>query len=665
MTSDRWEYIFTLFDAALARPEAERAAFLSDHCGEDAHLREEVESLLAAHGDADGFLSGRPARAGAANVDQSGPASPSLTRGKRLGVFDIEGFVGAGGMGEVYRAHDTRLDRHVAIKVLLPDAATDPRGRARFAYEARAIARLSHPRICSLHEMGHQDGVDFLVMEYLEGETLAARLRKGPMPLTQALRTAIEIAEALAAAHAQGIVHRDLKPGNVMLTAGGAKLLDFGLARLRAAAISGLPPASRSLPSTQTAPGLIVGTLPYMAPEQLEGNEVDARADIFAFGAVLYEMITGRKAFEGASQASVISAILSSDPPAVAVLQPLTPPALDQVIHNCLAKDRNDRWASAHDVLLQLEWIAGHLSAVTVAAGVPQNRRRELLAWTIAAMAGLALVVLWAWSLRRPTPDVRMHVSSALPPPGVSLETDEAPAISPDGSRLLFVGHDATGKQLLYTLALDVASPAKPLANTDGASLPFWSPDSQSVGFFGQGKLKTVDIETGQIRTLADAGGCPRRHLEPGRHNLVRATSGYRFVSHFRGRRPAHASEDREWRRLVPLVPFIPAGRPAFSVLHSSSHRARERWSVCRLARFEYGEAAGHRSITCGSCNARISSFLAGRGAAGASLRRYNAGSARESRIGRERGGTQSLDKPRALFDIRLRHARVLRRSRR
>ena len=506
MTSDRWERIFTLFDATLARPEAERAAFLSDQCGEDAHLRQEVESLLAAHGGSEGFLSGHPARPGAANADQSGPAPPSLTRGMRLGVFDIENLVGAGGMGEVYKARDSRLDRHVAIKVLSPDASTDPRGRARFALEARAIARLSHPRICALHEMGHQDGVDFLVMEYLEGETLAARLRKGPMPLTQALRTAVEIAEALAVAHAQGIVHRDLKPGNVMLTAGGAKLLDFGLARLRAPTGSALSPASGAPTISQTAPGLIAGTLPYMAPEQLEGTEVDARADIFAFGAVLYEMIAGRKAFEGTSQASVISAILSSHPPAVAVLQPLTPPALDQVMKNCLAKDRNDRWASAHDLQLQLEWIAAHPAAVTVATGVAPNRRRELLAWTMAAAAGLALVALWAWSLRRPIPDVRMHVSSALPPPGVSLETDEAPAISPDGSRLVFVGHDSTGKQLLYTLALDVASPARPLAHTDGASLPFWKPDSQSVGFFGQGKLKTVDIETGRIQTLAPAG---------------------------------------------------------------------------------------------------------------------------------------------------------------
>jgi eukaryotic-like serine/threonine-protein kinase len=507
MTSDRWEHIFTLFDAALARPEAERAAFLSDRCGDDAHLRHEVESLLAAHGDAEGFLSGRPARTRATNADQSAPVPLSLTRGMRLGVFDIETFVGAGGMGEVYKARDSRLDRHVAIKVLSPDAATDPHGRARFVREARAIARLSHPRICALHEMGHQDGVDFLVMEYLEGETLAARLCKGPMPLTQTLRTAVEIAEGLAAAHAQGIVHRDLKPSNVMLTACGAQLVDFGLARLRAPVGSGLSPSSRAFPGSETAPGLIAGTLPYMAPEQLEGNEVDARADIFAFGAVLYEMITGRKAFEGTSQASVIAAILSSDPPAVTVLQPLTPPALDEVIHNCLAKDRNDRWASAHDVRLQLDWIAAHPATVTVAAGIAQNRRRERLAWMVAALAGLALLLLGGWTLRRSTPDLRTHVSSALPPSGVSLETDEAPAISPDGRRLLFVGHDATGKQLLYLLALDVAGPAQPLANTAGASLPFWSPDSRSVGFFGQGKLKTLDIETGQVRTLADAGG--------------------------------------------------------------------------------------------------------------------------------------------------------------
>jgi eukaryotic-like serine/threonine-protein kinase len=508
MAADRWERAFALFDAALARPEADRGAFLSTECGDDARLRQEVESLLAAHGDAQGFLSGRPLRAREAEVDQSGPASPILTRGMRLGVFDVESFVGAGGMGEVYRARDTRLDRHVAIKVLSPDAATDPRSRVRFAYEARAIARLSHPRICALHEMGHHDGVDFLVMEYLDGETLAARLRRGPLPLPEAVRTAVEIGEGLAAAHAQGIIHRDLKPSNVMLTKSGAKLLDFGLARLRAPA--GADPSTPAGTSTgpRTGPGLIVGTLRYMAPEQLEAKDVDARADIFAFGAVLYEVITGRKAFEETSQASLISAILSSDPPAVAVLQPLTPPALDRVIRACLAKDREDRWTSVHDVLLQLGGIAQEGSTLAVPGGIGAgNRRRDRLAWAVAAMAALTAAVLWGWTLRRPIPDVRTHALSVLPPPGASFATDEAPAISPDGRRLVFVGHDATGKQLLYTRAFDVATSAEPLASSDGASLPFWSPNSQSVGFFAQGRLKRVDLETKQIQTLADAGG--------------------------------------------------------------------------------------------------------------------------------------------------------------
>jgi len=506
MAADRWEHVFALFDAALARPEADRAAFLSSECSGDAHLRQEVESLLAAHGDAHGFLSGRRLGTGA-DVDQSGPASPILTPGMRLGVFEVESFVGAGGMGEVYRARDTRLDRLVAIKVLSPDAATDPRARVRFAYEARAVARLSHPRICALHDMGHHDGVDFLVMEYLEGETLAARLRRGPLPLGEAMHAALEIGEALAAAHAQGIVHRDLKPSNVMLTKGGAKLLDFGLARLRPPAGADPSRPAGALTGTHTMPGLIMGTLPYMAPEQLEARDVDARADIFAFGTVLYEVITGRKAFEETSQARLISAILSSDPPAISVLRPLTPPALDRVIRTCLAKDRDDRWASVHDVLLQLEWIAHEGSAVAVPGDGIGNRRRDLLAWTVAAMAVLAAVVLWGWALRRPTPAVRTQVLSVLAPPGASLATNEAPAISPDGRRLVFVGFDATGKQLLYARALDVATSAEPLANTDGASLPFWSPNSQSVGFFAQGRLKRVDIGTRQIQTLADAGG--------------------------------------------------------------------------------------------------------------------------------------------------------------
>jgi Tol biopolymer transport system component/predicted Ser/Thr protein kinase len=508
MAADRWEHAFALFDAALGRPEAERDSFVAGECGADHALRDEVHSLLAAHGEAEGFLSNRPHPTGEATGEQSRPSTRTLTPGRRLGVFEVERFLGAGGMGEVYSARDTRLDRRVAIKVLSSEAATDPRGRARFVYEARAIARLSHPRICALHDIGHHDGIDFLVMEYLEGETLAARLRKGPMSLAQAVETSIEIAGALAAAHAQGIVHRDLKPANIMLTEGGAKLLDFGLARLRASEASRLSSARETFSVSQTAPGIVVGTLRYMAPEQLEGKDVDRRVDIFAFGAVLYEMLTGRKAFDGASQATVISAILSFNPPTVATLQPLTPPALEQVVRTCLAKDREDRWASAHDVGLQLEWIARDGSPVAApATGVGHMRHRDHLAWIVAALAVAAAAGLWAARARRSPSDAAHHVLSVPAPPGSTFATAEAPAVSPDGRRLAFVGHDATGRRLLYVRALDAFGAAESLAGTDGASMPFWSPDNQSLGFFAQGKLRTVEVATSRVQTLANAAG--------------------------------------------------------------------------------------------------------------------------------------------------------------
>jgi Tol biopolymer transport system component len=510
MAADRREHAFALFDAALGRPEAERDSFLARECGADHALRDDVQSLLAAHGEAEGFLSNRPHRTGEATGEPSGPSTRTLTPGRRLGVFEIERFLGAGGMGEVYSARDTHLDRRVAIKVLSSEAATDPRGRARLVYEARAIARLSHPRICALHDMGHHDGIDFLVMEYLEGESLAARLRKRPMPIAQALRTAIEIAEALAAAHAQGIVHRDLKPANIMLTEGGAKLLDFGLARPRAGDAFRSSSATDTSSISQTAPGSVIGTLRYMAPEQLEGKEVDARVDIFAFGAVLYEMVTGRKAFDGTSPPSVMSAILSSDPPAVATLQPLTPPALEQVIRTCLAKDREDRWASAHDVVLQLEWMARDGSQVAApATAVGRMRYRNRLAWIVAvlAVAVAAGAGLWATGSRRSRSDAALRVLSVPAPFGSTFATAEAPAISPDGGRLAFVGHDAGGRRLLYVRAFDAFGAAESLAGTDGASMPFWSPDNRRLGFFAQGKLKTVELATSRVQILTDAAG--------------------------------------------------------------------------------------------------------------------------------------------------------------
>src|SRR5712692_10057581 len=293
----------------------------------------------------------------------------AILPGKRLGPYEILSAIGAGGMGEVYRARDTRLDRIVAIKVLPAHLADEPERRERFEREARTIASLNHPHICVLHDIGRQDGIDFLVMEYLEGETLAQRLLKGPLPLDQVLQYAVEISDALDKAHRKGVTHRDLKPGNIMLTKTGTKLLDFGLAKLKQEVAPANVPLSE-LPTVDdplTAKGIIVGTLQYMAPEQLEGKEVDARTDIFAFGAVVYEMATGKRAFEGKSQASVIGAILKDDPPPMSSLQPMTPPALDRTIKTCLAKDADARWQTASDLTRELKWIAEGGSQVTLA----------------------------------------------------------------------------------------------------------------------------------------------------------------------------------------------------------------------------------------------------------------------------------------------------------
>src|SRR6266576_6890147 len=294
----------------------------------------------------------------------------TILPGRRLGPYEILSAIGAGGMGEVYKARDARLDRIVAIKVL-PGHLTDrAEMRERFELEARTIAGLNHPHICVLHDIGQQDSIDYLVMEYLEGETLAQRLVKGSLPLEQVLQYAIEIADALDKAHRKGITHRDLKPGNIMLTKTGTKLLDFGLAKLKQEVapanvqLSQLPTASDPL----TAQGTIVGTLQYMAPEQLEGKEVDARTDIFAFGAVVYEMATGKRAFEGKSQASLIAAILEREPPPISSLQPMTPPSLDRVVRKCLAKEPEKRWQAASDVCDELKWISEGDSQAGLAA---------------------------------------------------------------------------------------------------------------------------------------------------------------------------------------------------------------------------------------------------------------------------------------------------------
>jgi predicted Ser/Thr protein kinase len=504
MAPDRLQRAFEVFDAAAAMPRGERDAFLAQECGADAELRADVVSLLAAHDQAEGFLS-RRRRSG-----RSGPAEaivdvPALAPGTHLGSFRVERIVGAGGMGVVYKARDTRLDRDVAIKVLR-DTSGDPRSHARFSFEARAIARLSHPRIGGLHDIAHHDGIDFLVMEFLDGETLAERLRRKPMSPGEALRTALEIAEALSAAHSRGIVHRDLKPANVMLTASGARLLDFGLARLK----PGYGPAVDPLvdPSSgHAAPAVIAGTLHYMAPEQLEGKDVDARADIFAFGIVLYEMLTARRPFEGTTTQDLLSAVRAAEPPPIRAPAGLAPVSLDRLVRVCLAADPDERWASIHDVRVQLEWIARDLAQGVAGAAGRQLARRTRLAWIVAAgvLAAALGVLVWTGA-QGTTGERRTGVFPVASPPGVVFAAESPPAISADGRRLAFVGTDSAGRQLLYHQALDSHGEARALANTDGALFPFWSPDATRLGFFADGQLKTVHLESGRIQPVAPAG---------------------------------------------------------------------------------------------------------------------------------------------------------------
>jgi Tol biopolymer transport system component/tRNA A-37 threonylcarbamoyl transferase component Bud32 len=435
-----------------------------------------------------------------------------LSAGARLGPYEILSPIGAGGMGEVYRAKDTRLDRTVAIKVLPEKLMPSAEARQRFEREAKTISQLSHPHICALYDVGREGETEYLVMELLEGETLAERLANGPLPLEQTLRHGADIADALDRAHRQGIVHRDLKPGNVMLTRAGVKLLDFGLARSfsvqpdSAAALTALP----TVPPNLTQEGSILGTVQYMAPEQLEGKTSDARTDIFAFGALLYEMATGRKAFTGSSQASLISSIMKEDPAAISTISPMSPPSLDRVVRTCLAKDPDDRWQTARDVGLQLQGIRDDRSASQPAVLPAPGRRRRtaLLPWLLAA-ASLVLAV-FGWT-HRPPPgrDLPVLRTYLPPPPNANFHTLGANvggvALSPDGRRLAFGAHEADGMHRLWVRDLDLLEPYA-VVGADEAIFPFWSPDSRSIGFFARGKLKVVEASPNPpaARELAD-----------------------------------------------------------------------------------------------------------------------------------------------------------------
>lgn len=447
----------------------------------------------------------------------------ALTSGTRLGPYEIESPLGVGGMGEVYRARDTRLERTVAIKVLNAQLVGSAELRARFEREAKIISQLQHPHICVLHDVGNEGPIDYLVMEFLQGESLAERLRKGPLDADQVVTIAIEIADALEKAHRAGVVHRDLKPGNVMLTKSGAKLLDFGLAKPLSATVasgtgSGGSPSvfAAALTSTMPAPspatplstvGAVIGTVQYMSPEQIQGIEADARSDIFSFGVMLFEMVTGKRTFEGKTQASIVGQILAVDPPSVSTLRPQTPPGLERVIRLCLDKDPDERIQTAHDLKLQLQAIAESPLTTTQSAAVVPSRR-SWLPWVAAgvlAVAAIAFALAYMQAVHAPQVSVHSYI---LPPEKATFQltgtTAGPPVLSPDGLRIAFVAKNVDGKQLLWIRPLN--SPvAQPMSGTEGATYPFWSADSRYVAFFATGKLNKVDASGGPPQALCDA----------------------------------------------------------------------------------------------------------------------------------------------------------------
>jgi serine/threonine protein kinase len=432
-----------------------------------------------------------------------------LPSGTKFGPYEVQSLLGAGGMGEVYRARDTRLDRTVAIKVLASHLSSSPELKRRMDREARAISALNHPHICHLYDIGSQESIDYLVMEFLEGETLAERLLKGALPLNETLKIGIAVAEALAVAHRQGIVHRDLKPGNIMLTRDGAKLMDFGLAK---SAGDGVPAGAFSAPllsaartmsgaspiSPLTTAGTMIGTIQYMSPEQIEGKEADARSDLFALGAVLYEMVTGARPFEGKSQLSVASAILEKEPEPISRVQPLTPPAFENIVTACLAKNPEERFQTAHDIVLQLKWIA-QSGSPALRSTEKKGNNQGLLAWLIVGALALTLIALVLWWRGSKGREQTAYFSAPLPFAARDV------AVSPNGRTVAIVGHRESKRNNVLWIYEPGSPEATSLANTEGANFPFWSPDGRSLGFFADGKLKKLDLGGGPVQILCDA----------------------------------------------------------------------------------------------------------------------------------------------------------------
>jgi eukaryotic-like serine/threonine-protein kinase len=515
ITPERYQRIGQLFDEALERAPAERAAFLEQACGADAALRVEVERLLGHHSESEEFLSRPALDVAAALLAQNQTLS---VVGQQLSHYRILALLGAGGMGEVYRARDTRLDRAVALKVLPASFASDPDRLRRFELEAKATGALNHPNILTIYDTGAHEGTPYIVTELLEGSDLRALLKDGPLPLRQALDYARQIAEGLAAAYEKGITHRDLKPENLFVTTEGrVKILDFGLAKLNPPKLVGIMGAEAMMQMPHTDPGVVLGTVGYMSPEQVRGQEADHRSDIFAFGIILYEMLSGRRAFQGETFAEVMAAIVKEDPLELTTADQQIPAPLARVTRRCLEKRPERRFQTAHDLGFALEALSAFSDSQQTPAlrAWPESEaekagaaifKRERLMWLAVSLLLAAALISAMLYLRKPSPESRVTRLSIPLPQGTVTASAMAPdlALSPDGRRLVF---SATGERTrqLWLRALD-AFTTQPLAGTEGADAPFWSPDGRYIAFFADNKLKKVDTRSGVIETICPAG---------------------------------------------------------------------------------------------------------------------------------------------------------------
>jgi serine/threonine protein kinase/Tol biopolymer transport system component len=497
MTPDRWAEVERLYHAALARDAGERVAFLRETCAGDVALQREVELLLAQQASVEGSF-GQPAVSVAAEMVSQPPGAMLI--GRQIGVYRLQALLGAGGMAEVYRARDTKLGRDVAIKILPQSVTTDPDLLARFEREARVLAALNHPNIATIHGVEQSDGVRGIVMELVEGETLAERIQRGRLPIPEALSHARQITEALDAAHEKGIVHRDLKPANIKITAAGVvKVLDFGLAKVALA--DGVASQAPTRTSDGTRAGVLLGTVPYMSPEQARGQTVDKRTDVWAFGCVLYEMFTGRSAFAGETISDTIAAILEREPDWQA-LPGTTTANVRRLLQRCLAKDPKRRLRDIGDARVELDDAVASPIQVTEPRKVPPR-------WIWGVASGLVVLGLGlGWTiaqLRQPAVEMPTLRLTVTPPEGTQFRPNSGAAISPDGRLLAFVTGSPAGVKL-WIRPLDSLE-ARELPGTDAAAFPFWSPDSRSLGLFAAGKLKRVEVAGGLPTVICDVGG--------------------------------------------------------------------------------------------------------------------------------------------------------------